>query len=211
MRGVIPRCGRTQSRRERTRAEGVACKLSRMLRRRGGTTLARCVATILAIVVAASGVRLPLGARGDERFPCESCLCGCVSAIECWSNCCCHTPEERARWALANGVMVPSWDARGREAAATIAATLAADDIDIAELAPCCRERVLGNVESDSCNVDSCKPKQKLGRALVAFVCLERAPASAALRLLPLGVAAACEPTSPESVTIEPARPPPRA
>lgn len=43
----------------------------------------------------------------SERFACEDCGCGCASAMECWTHCCCHTPEERLAWALERGVMPP--------------------------------------------------------------------------------------------------------
>lgn len=44
-----------------------------------------------------------------ERFPCEDCSCGCASAEECWSHCCCHSEHERLVWALRNGVAPPSF------------------------------------------------------------------------------------------------------
>jgi hypothetical protein len=50
----------------------------------------------------------PAGARGIERFACENCGCGCASAHECWTACCCHTPVERLAWALRNGVLPPA-------------------------------------------------------------------------------------------------------
>ncbi|MFO0838908.1 MAG: hypothetical protein U1D55_10310 [Phycisphaerae bacterium] len=43
-----------------------------------------------------------------ERFPCEVCGCGCGSARECWSRCCCHTAVERLAWAIRNGVQPPA-------------------------------------------------------------------------------------------------------
>jgi hypothetical protein len=42
-----------------------------------------------------------------ERFPCEACGCGCASAHECWTACCCHTPVERLAWAIREGVQPP--------------------------------------------------------------------------------------------------------
>lgn len=42
-----------------------------------------------------------------ERYPCESCGCGCASATECWTHCCCHSEHERLVWAIENGVMPP--------------------------------------------------------------------------------------------------------
>lgn len=45
---------------------------------------------------------------GSERFPCEGHACGCATASECWSNCCCHTPHQRLVWAIAHGVKPPT-------------------------------------------------------------------------------------------------------
>jgi hypothetical protein len=46
-----------------------------------------------------------------ERFPCEGCACGCLSARDCWTNCCCHSPAERLAWATRNGVTPPAYAA----------------------------------------------------------------------------------------------------
>jgi len=42
-----------------------------------------------------------------ERYPCEDCGCGCVSAHECWTHCCCHSEHQRLVWAIQNGVLPP--------------------------------------------------------------------------------------------------------
>lgn len=47
------------------------------------------------------------GHSGSERYPCEGCGCGCASALECWTHCCCHSEHERLVWAIENGVMPP--------------------------------------------------------------------------------------------------------
>lgn len=47
------------------------------------------------------------GQAAGERYPCESCGCGCASATECWTHCCCHSEHERLVWAIENGVMPP--------------------------------------------------------------------------------------------------------
>lgn len=47
------------------------------------------------------------GQMAGERYPCESCGCGCASATECWTHCCCHSEHERLVWAISNGVMPP--------------------------------------------------------------------------------------------------------
>lgn len=42
-----------------------------------------------------------------SRYPCESCGCGCASADECWTACCCHSQQERLIWSLREGVEPP--------------------------------------------------------------------------------------------------------
>src|SRR5262249_1134203 len=73
----------------------------------------RCAnAALLAIyLVTAAGVPLPTArsAKSAERFPCESCPCGCDSAEHCWRSCCCHTLAERMDWARENGVRPPEY------------------------------------------------------------------------------------------------------
>lgn len=48
-----------------------------------------------------------LGELAVERYPCDSHGCGCVSARECWTSCCCHSEHERLVWAIENGLMPP--------------------------------------------------------------------------------------------------------
>lgn len=68
----------------------------------------------------ASGLPLPLGgdhgprsAPAEKRlavkdrsrpFPCQDKPCGCATAEQCFSNCCCNTPAETLAWARAHGV-----------------------------------------------------------------------------------------------------------
>lgn len=59
-----------------------------------------------------AGVPLPItrvSSHDHERFPCESCGCGCDSAEHCWRSCCCHTLAERLAWAAENGVIPPNF------------------------------------------------------------------------------------------------------
>lgn len=48
------------------------------------------------------------GERNGERFICESDACGCASAHECWTSCCCHSLTERLAWAIREGVAPPA-------------------------------------------------------------------------------------------------------
>jgi len=46
-----------------------------------------------------------LAAKDRRRpFPCMDKPCGCATAEQCFSNCCCHTPAERLAWARAHQV-----------------------------------------------------------------------------------------------------------
>lgn len=47
-------------------------------------------------------------AAGIERYPCEDHACGCISARECWTHCCCHTEHQRLLWAITHGVKPPA-------------------------------------------------------------------------------------------------------
>ena len=66
----------------------------------------------------ASGLPLPLPSRPadakatekladkdrSQPFPCMDKPCGCGTAEQCFTNCCCHTPAERLAWAKARGL-----------------------------------------------------------------------------------------------------------
>jgi hypothetical protein len=70
---------------------------------------------LLAVYVVASFGAIPsprvvmgwFGEVAGERYPCESCGCGCASATECWTHCGCRSEHERLVWAIENGVMPP--------------------------------------------------------------------------------------------------------
>jgi hypothetical protein len=76
---------------------------------------------LLGYAIVASGLPLPMGAAfpsasnspaakrlaGKDRsrpFPCMDKPCGCATAEQCFSNCCCNTPAELMAWAKANRV-----------------------------------------------------------------------------------------------------------
>ena len=74
----------------------------------------------LGYALVASGLPIPLGVdrgprsaaaekrlAGKDRslpFPCMDKPCGCATAEQCFSNCCCNTPAELLAWAKANRV-----------------------------------------------------------------------------------------------------------
>jgi hypothetical protein len=78
------------------------------LRHRLGVAVA-----LLAYLAAAVGFPLPASplARKDlsAPFPCQDNPCGCQNAEQCWSGCCCLTPEERWAWAEAHNVQPPEY------------------------------------------------------------------------------------------------------
>lgn len=79
---------------------------------------------ILGYCVVASGLPLPLGGNApaggrDEAaarrlaakdrsrpFPCMDKPCGCATAEQCFTSCCCNTPAQTLAWARARGVDV---------------------------------------------------------------------------------------------------------
>lgn len=95
--------------------------------------------TWLAIVgygLIATGLPLPLGAvtspsaaaarrlSAKDRstpFPCMDKACGCATAQQCFTNCCCHTPAETLAWARAHKVDPAVIAALKRRVAAPVA------------------------------------------------------------------------------------------
>lgn len=48
------------------------------------------------------------GVVWSSPYPCQDHACGCASAHECWTECCCHTEHERLIWAIEHGVLPPA-------------------------------------------------------------------------------------------------------
>jgi hypothetical protein len=76
---------------------------------------------LVGYAIVASGLPLPMGASssaasnspaakrlaGKDRsrpFPCMDKPCGCATAEQCFSNCCCNSPAELLAWAKANRI-----------------------------------------------------------------------------------------------------------
>ena len=47
--------------------------------------------------------------ESSQAFPCQKSSCGCKSAHQCWTHCCCMSPKQRFEWAEKNGVTPPSY------------------------------------------------------------------------------------------------------
>ena len=52
-------------------------------------------------------IELPSAVDASVPFPCQHHQCGCHSAEQCWSHCCCFTHEQKLAWAKAHRVSVP--------------------------------------------------------------------------------------------------------
>jgi hypothetical protein len=67
----------------------------------------------LAYLLAALEIPLPISVfvhkDSSQPFPCQDHPCGCQTAEQCWSHCCCFTPEERWAWAKAHNVEPPAY------------------------------------------------------------------------------------------------------
>src|SRR5271168_1694053 len=108
-------------------------------RHRSGVAVA-----LIAYIFAAFGFPLPAASvvRKDhsQPFPCQGHVCGCQSAEECWSSCCCYTPEERWAWADAHGVEPPAYAEKPAHHGDPAVAVCDADDGDLDDHASCCAE-----------------------------------------------------------------------
>ncbi len=65
---------------------------------------------LLAYLAASIGFPVPaasLTKSSGQAFPCQHHHCGCQNAEQCWSSCCCYSPEEHLTWAKENDVTPP--------------------------------------------------------------------------------------------------------
>ena len=80
-----------------------------------GTVWTRAIAMLLLISFCASSLPIPIQSfeslriDSSESYPCKGGACGCKSAHQCWTRCCCNSPAKRAAWAKKNGVTPPSY------------------------------------------------------------------------------------------------------
>lgn len=74
----------------------------RWLPGRGGVSVLMMVSLVVAYVGYPSW-KLPAGKRG-EPFPCQFSQCGCRTAEQCRTSCCCHTKQEKFAWAIERGI-----------------------------------------------------------------------------------------------------------
>ena len=69
---------------------------------------------LLGYLAATIGLPVPVQDHKDASapFPCRDNPCGCQSAEQCWTSCCCYTVEEHWYWARAHGVEPPAYAVR---------------------------------------------------------------------------------------------------
>lgn len=71
----------------------------------------------LAYLVVALEIPLPVFVHKSDGqpFPCQDHPCGCQTAEQCWSHCCCFTAEERWEWARAHHIEPPAYAEKPKE------------------------------------------------------------------------------------------------
>jgi hypothetical protein len=129
---------------------------------------------ILGYTLVASGLPLPFGIvapsaqdspaakrlAGKDRsrpFPCMDKPCGCATAEQCFTNCCCHTLAERLAWAKARGLEPAVLAALARRVAVASPAPAAAGCCAVKQQAKpsCCASTDDGEGAEDSVCGDS--------------------------------------------------------
>lgn len=141
---------------------------------------------MLAVGIATLGIPLPVPYVKEiaAMFPCMNCPCGCVNAEVCWRNCCCFTNTEKIAWAEQHGATIPDY-------VYTQVAEEVGCDVDLAELKPCCRQRVLAAQtkktcdRSGACDKSDAENKSPLVPGVLAIHALKCQGHSLSISLLP--------------------------
>jgi hypothetical protein len=145
------------------------------------------ILTAVAVAVATVGIPLPVPFVKDSTalFPCLDCGCGCASADMCWRQCCCYTNAEKLVWAHKHGVKAPDF------VLAQVAIETCENAEELADVKPCCRQRVLAARVRDCCGrktgvceseVDT---RQPVAPGILAIQALKCQGNSLSLSLLP--------------------------
>jgi len=83
--------------------------------RKNNSIARKAVALLVLCGVLFATAPIPIGWKpqkntaSSEPFPCQDCHCGCLTPEQCWTSCCCYSPEERLAWATEHGVEPPSY------------------------------------------------------------------------------------------------------
>jgi len=113
--------------------------------------------SVLPIPIPAMRVVHDVGMSEDHEgpYPCQQGRCGCGSALQCWTSCCCHTPSERKAWAEQHRITPPQY--------AVLNDADAWNPPPPAKPASCCNQ---GSKRTKSCCDDS-KSKSSLSKASI--------------------------------------------
>lgn len=97
--------------------------------------------------------------ESSQPFPCQGRPCGCRTAEECWTSCCCFTPEQHWAWAREHHVEPPAYAEKPAEPAAAQGwntVKLRDRDCRVTEKS-CCRAKE----ETSSC----CRPAERSAKS----------------------------------------------
>lgn len=118
----------------------------------------------LAVGLSNSWLPLPMATLKDRSvpFPCQDSACGCRSAAQCWSSCCCNTDAEKLAWANRHSVTPPasflekmvvkekSNTASGQCGSCCCASTIAGEKASSTAARGCCQAKPRDSNESES-------------------------------------------------------------
>jgi hypothetical protein len=143
----------------------------------------RRITTWLAIVgysLVASGLPLPVGsheptassrhdaaakrlsAKDRSRpFPCMDKPCGCATAEQCYTSCCCSTPAERLAWGRVHGVEADVLAALQRRLATDKPAREATGDVIAADRSCCGTKPARSRCDADAAAPSCCAADAK--------------------------------------------------
>jgi len=132
-------------------------------RRQNGRSLRRrlyAAGTLVAYLLACLGLPVPADAitkDAGQAFPCQEHGCGCRTAEQCWTHCCCFSPEQRWTWAQSHNVQPPAY---AEKPATTSWRTGRKRD----QAQNCCSENRPGPRSCRTCPETSTAPKSEHGK-----------------------------------------------
>lgn len=138
----------------------------------------KLLAWSLVVSILLSSLPIPVAVVSESSsdanvpYPCRNGKCGCKSALQCWTSCCCHTPQQRLDWAAANGVKVPEYGQHLHQVVAAQKATVTSPK------AACCEKVVSNSATKAACcssnaksNVATAKPRTNVVLSMLALGC----------------------------------------
>lgn len=196
---------------------------------------------LVGYVLVASGLPLPFGsppgAGGEaaakrlavkdraQPFPCMDKPCGCATAEQCFTNCCCHTPAETLAWARGHRVAAHVLAALERRVAAPAAGVSCcaarARPACCAEQAACCSAAAPAVTPAPASappaapRVVSLRAMLACGGIIAQWSAVAAAPppprVASPWRLAPLGAVMPAADETADAIRPVPEPPPPRA